>query len=200
MVDSFLFIFIFQNHSKMIIRPALPSDAPQLAKLINMAMLEITYQFIGKEDAEEADLFMESLVRQKGNQYSYENIFVLQERDDILGQICIYDGARCTELRQKVWAKIKADYGRDYFAEKETEAGEMYLDTFAVLPSTRGRGLGKQLLNFAIVHFVEKQNKTLGLLVDKDNPNAKKLYLNMGFKVIEDKFIFGKEMEHMQYA
>lgn len=183
----------------MIIRPALPSDAPQLAKLINMAMLEITYQFIGKEDKEEADRFMELLVREKNNQYSYQNIFVLQEGDTILGQICIYDGARCKELRQHVWDKIKEIYGRDYHAQEETQDGEMYIDTFAVLPETRGRGLGKQLLHFAIDHFVHKQHKTLGLLVDNDNPNAKRLYLAMGFHIVDEKRIFGKQMEHMQY-
>lgn len=184
----------------MIIRPALPTDAALLARLINMAMLEITYQFIDKEDPQEADRFMELLVRQTGNQYSYENIFVLQEGDSILGQICIYDGAKCKELRQGVWDKIKEEYGHEYYADEESEAGEMYIDTFAVHPSARGKGIGKELLNFAIDHFVNKQGKTLGLLVDKENPNAKRLYLNMGFKTVKDKLIFGKEMEHMQYT
>lgn len=183
----------------MIIRPALPTDASPLAQLINMAMMEITYQFIGKEDPNEANRFMELLVRQKGNQYSYENIFVLQEGDSILGQICIYNGAKCKELRKVVWDKIKADFGHEYQADEETEAGEMYIDTFAIHPSARGKGFGKELLNFAIDHFVNKQGETLGLLVDKENPSAKKLYLNMGFKTIKDKIIFGKEMEHMQY-
>ena len=184
----------------MIIRPAQPSDAPALAKLINMAMLEITYQFIGKEDQNEANAFIESLVMQKNNQYSYENIFVLQEVDQIIGHICIYDGSNFELLRQNVLDNIKQKYGHDYMAEAETGAGEMYIDTFAISPTVRGKGLGKQLLQFAIDHYVIQQHKVLGLLVDNDNPTAKKLYLGMGFKVVEERDIFGKKMEHMHYA
>jgi len=94
----------------MIIRPATPEDSPQIAALINMAMLEITYQFIGKEDQEEANRFINDLVKEKNNQYSYQNIFVLQEGDEILGQISIYDGARCEELREAVWHQIEKRY------------------------------------------------------------------------------------------
>lgn len=184
----------------MIIRPATPADAPQLAKLINMAMLEITYQFIGQENESEANSFIESLIREKNNQYSYENIFLLQELDEVIGHISIYDGANLQTLRNNVWAKIKEKYGHDYTAEDETSSGEMYIDTFAIAPSQRGKGLAQELLQFAINHFVIKQHKVLGLLVDNDNPNAKKLYLKMGFKVVEQRNIFGKLMEHMQYA
>lgn len=184
----------------MIIRPAIPEDSPKIAELINMAMLEITYQFIGKEDPQEAHHFIEALVQEKNNQYSYQNIFVIQEGDEILGQISIYDGAHCEQLRETVWAEIEKRYNLSYTSEAETSPGEMYIDTFAISPATRGRGLGKLLLQFAIDHFVKKQHKTLGLLVDADNPNAKKLYERMGFKVIKERNIFGKKMEHMQYA
>jgi len=184
----------------MIIRPAYPDDAPQLAKLINMAMLEITFQFINKQDEQEANTFIELLVKEKNNQYSYENIFVIQDLDKIVGHICIYDGAKFHELRKAVWQRIKDIYGHEFDTDDETSAGEMYIDTFAICPTVRGKGLGKELLQFAIDHFVKKQKKTLGLLVDKENPNAKKLYEQMGFKVIKTKNIFEKKMEHMQYA
>lgn len=184
----------------MIIRPATPDDAPKLAELINMAMLGITFSFIGKEDIDEANSFIEDLVSTRNNQYSYQNIFVIQELDQIIGQICIYDGAKFEELRVPVWQSIKVKYGHDYYADAETGPGEMYIDTFAISPTVRGKGLGKELLNFAIDYFVHKQKKILGLLVDRDNPDAKRLYEKLGFKVIGDKTIFGKEMERMQYA
>lgn len=183
----------------MIIRPATAQDAERIAKLINMAMLEITFQFIGKADEQEANHFLSQLVQEKNNQYSYQHIYVVQEGEEILGQICIYDGAKCNQLRQAVWDKIKKDYGINYYAESETEAGEMYIDSFAIHPSARGKGIGKLLLDFAIKHFVIEQQKVLGLLVDKDNPNAKRLYENIGFQVVKERAIFGKTMEHMQY-
>jgi len=42
--------------------------------------------------------------------------------------------------------------------------------------------------------------KTLGLLVDEDNPAAKRLYLNMGFVIVKPVYIFQKNMEHLQYS
>lgn len=184
----------------MIIRPARPEDASRLAELINMAMIDITYQFIGKDDEAEANRFIMSLVKESNNQYSYQNIFVIQELNKIIGHISIYNGDHFTQLRQKVWDTIKEKYGHSYQAEDETAPGEMYIDTFAICPSERGKGLGKELLQFAIDYYVTKQKKILGLLVDNDNPNAKKLYQSIGFKVVEERNIFGKKMEHMQYA
>ena len=184
----------------MIIRPATAADAPIVAGLINMAMLEITYQFIGKEDPVEANHFIESLVKEKNNQYSYQNIYVIQELDHVLGHTCIYDGAKFEALRKKVWDSIAIRYGHHYTAADETAPGEMYIDTFALAPAARGKGLGKELLLFAINHYAKQQHKKLGLLVDQDNPKAKKLYESVGFRVVEQRHIFGKDMEHMQYS
>lgn len=184
----------------MIIRPALQSEAFKIAELMNLAMLKITYQFIGEDDLQKANAFLAHFIAQENNQYSYQNIFVVEENDAILGQISMYDGGRLKELRQPIWDKIKADLGEDYWAEDETQAGEIYIDTFAVSPLAQGKGIGKQLLQYAIDEVVVKQKKVLGLLVDKENPDAKRLYERIGFKVVSDIRIFGKVMEHMQYA
>ena len=184
----------------MIIRPAHSTEAYQIAALMNLAMLEITHQFIGEENQEKANRFLAYFIAQDNNQYSYQNIFVAEENNEIFGQISMYDGAKLKALRQPIWDKIKDDRGIDYWAQDETQAGEMYIDTFAVSSKAQGKGIGKQLLQYAIDEVVVKQKKVLGLLVDKDNPDAKRLYERMGFKVVKDIHIFGKVMEHMQYA
>jgi ribosomal protein S18 acetylase RimI-like enzyme len=69
----------------------------------------------------------------------------------------------------------------------------------AVSPHQQGKGIGSKLFDFLIGEYVYKQNETLGLLVDKDNPNAKKLYLKLGFEVVSEKTLAGKEMEHLQF-
>lgn len=184
----------------MRIRPASKSDAVQIAELMNLAMLEITQQFIGEEDHSKANDFLAHFIALEKNQYSYENIFVAEVDDIILGQISLYDGALLHAIRKPIWDKIKLDHGIDYWAEDETQAGEIYLDTIGVSPLAQGKGIGKKLLQFAIEEFVIKQQKVLGLLVDKDNPNAKRLYEKVGFKVVNEVHIFGKTMEHLQYA
>ena len=183
----------------MIIRKAQKEDAPQIAKLMILAMTEIVYQFIGREDYEEGVLFLTKLIEREGNQYSYTNSFVAQENGNVIGQISLYPGEQLASLRQPVLDLIKTEYNLDYFPEDETEAGEIYLDTIAVNPNIQGRGIGKQLIQHIIEEYVTKNQQIVGLLVDKDNPNAKRLYERIGFQKVKDKIVFGKEMEHMQY-
>lgn|SRR5690606_71646 len=184
----------------MIIRSAQKLEAKQIAELMNLAMLEITYQFIAEKNSEKANDFLAYFIAQEDNQYSYQNIFVAEENDQIVGQISLYDGADLPRLRKPIWEKIKADRKVEYWAEDETQAGEIYLDTLAVSSSAQGKGVGKLLLQYAIDEYVHHQQKIIGLLVDKDNPNAKRLYERIGFKVVREIQIFGKIMEHMQYA
>lgn len=63
----------------------------------------------------------------------------------------------------------------------------------------QGKGVGKLLINYVIEEFVHKRNEVLGLLVDDENPGAKRLYEKLGFIVRREVSIFGKKMEHMQY-
>lgn len=192
------FSFLY-NFYIMTIRKATAQDAKKLAPIMILAMTEIIYQFIGKEDLEEAILFLELFIGQEGNQYAYHNIYLAEEDQEILGQICLYDGADLKRLREPILSFIKAKYGINYDSIDETQAGEIYIDTIAVSPSAQGRGIGGQLLNFAIAYIAHQQQKTLGLLVEKSNPHAKKLYERVGFKVVDSITFFNKEMEHLQY-
>ncbi len=184
---------------KMQIRKAKKEDAIQIAELMILAMTEIVYQFIGKEDFEEGKKFLKTLIEQEKNQYSYECIFVVENQDGILGQICLYPGAQLEQLRQPVLDYIKTQYAIDYEVANETQAGEIYVDTIAVSATAQGKGIGKLLLNHVIEEYVHKNKEVVGLLVDFDNPDAKRLYEKLGFVVKKELSIFGKKMEHMQY-
>lgn len=184
----------------MQIRKAKKEDADQIAELMILAMTEIVYQFIGKEDFEEGKKFLRELIEQEENQYSYQYIYVAENSEMILGQVCLYPGGLLKSLRQPVLDAIKTKYQIDYQTVDETQEGEIYIDTIAVNPLAQGQGIGKLLLEFVIEEFVNKQKETLGLLVDAANPNAKRLYEKMGFVVKNELSIFGKKMEHMQYT
>lgn len=55
-----------------------------------------------------------------------------------------------------------------------------------------------KLLQFIIDEYVSKQGHTLGLLVDEKNPNAKRLYLKLGFKHVGNKVLLGNSMKQLQ--
>ena len=182
----------------MIIRKATPEDAKAIATYILLAMEDILYQFIGEKSIEKATQFLINLIAKKANQYSYENCWVIEIEREVVSVAVVYNGGKLEELREPVIQEIKSMFHRDFTPENETEAGEHYIDSIGVSPHQQGKGLGTKLFLFLINEYVTKRNETLGLLVDKENPDAKKLYLKLGFEIVGEKTLAGKQMEHLQ--
>lgn len=184
---------------EMIIRRAKNTDSEVVAGLLLLAMEEIVFKFIGINSPEKALLFLNSLVVQTKNQYSYQNCWVAEIENKVIGMACVYDGADLRQLRKPVEATLLTMFGKPFEAEDETGAGEYYIDCIGVDPAHQGQGIGSEILKFLIGEYVHKQNKTLGLLVEADNKGAKKLYLRSGFVKSGEKLLTGKNMDHMQY-
>lgn len=181
------------------IRKATVNDAYEIAVLMMMAMDNIVYKMIGKEDWAEGVLFLESLIKLSGNQYSYEHIWIYEQDAKLVGMINIYDGGQLDLLRIPVLTKIQTlgiDIGT---IEDETSEGEMYIDTLAVSPEARGMGIAQQLLQHVIQQYVVVQGGVVGLLVNIENPKAKVLYKKVGFNEMGIKYLLGETLEHLQY-
>ncbi|MBN8786330.1 MAG: GNAT family N-acetyltransferase [Terrimonas sp.] len=183
----------------MLVRKATEADATSIAPLILLAMEEIAYQFTGERSMEKATDFFVKMISQKANQYSYENCWVAEHEGEIIATALVYDGARLSELRKPVAEQIKLVFGKNFNPGDETQPGEYYIDCIGVKPGQQGKGIGSKMLNFLIEAYAKTGTQPLGLLVDKDNPQAKKLYLRSGFEVVEEKVFAGKSMEHLQY-
>jgi len=183
----------------MEIRKAKIEDTSSIANYMMLAMEDIVYKFISEENEEKATQFLKNLIARTGDQYSYENCWIAELDGETVGAAVVYDGGKLYELRDPVVQEIKKMTGRNYCPEDETQAGEFYIDCVGVNPNYQGKGLGTKFFQFLIDEYVYNRKKTLGLLVDKDNPGAKKLYLKLGFEVVGEQELAGKEMEHMQY-
>jgi len=181
-----------------LIRKAKPQESTIIANYIFLAMEEIAYNFIGEQSKEKAIQFLDSLIKEDNNQYSYENCWVVAIENEIIAAALVYDGSRLNELRIPVSNRIKSIYQNNFNPEDETQAGEYYIDCIGVNPNQQGKGIGSKILQFLIEEYVYKRRETLGLLVDTDNPNAQKLYLNLGFEVVGQKTFVGKTMNHLQ--
>ncbi|MFT3902257.1 MAG: GNAT family N-acetyltransferase [Niabella sp.] len=183
----------------MIIRKAIMVDAEDIAINLLPAMEDIIYHFIGKEDRREALSLLLRFVKEKANPYSYENCYVATDDEGkVVAAVNVYNGDKLYELRKPVALYIKTVSGKDIELEDETGPGEYYIDSLGVSPAMRGKGIGSKLLRFLIDLYVVQQHQTLGLLVDKDNPAAKKLYLKLGFKLVGERTLAGKSLEHLQ--
>lgn len=80
--------------------------------------------------------------------------------------------------------------------DDETQAGEYYIDSLAVDTRYRHQGLATLLLRKLIDQKGRKQ--PVGLLVDKGNPSAERLYRSLGFEYVNDTTWGGHEMRHLQ--
>jgi ribosomal-protein-alanine N-acetyltransferase len=69
----------------------------------------------------------------------------------------------------------------DGFVLARAAAGEAEILTLAVAPAARGKGLGRALLQAAVVRAQELGAETMFLEVGADNPHALALYAGLGF-------------------
>lgn len=182
----------------MKIRKATINNVESIASLLMLVLENMAYKFIGEKDYEKAREFLVYFLKKKHNQYSFENCIVAEISNEIIGVINIYDGSDLTVLRQPILDHSNRNYDITLPIEDETQAGEYYIDTLAVDGKWQGKGIGTKLLKHAIDTYVVKKKETLGLLVDENNPNAKKLYLNLGFESVGKKNLLGHSMEHLQ--
>lgn len=182
----------------MIIRKAVASDAISIATYLQLAMPHILHEFIGDNNPKIAQVFLLHFVERQNNQYSYDNCFVAAQDTQVIAAINMYDGAKLQQLRAPIAEYIGTHFKKEFNPEDETQAGEYYIDSFGVNPKHQGQGIGAKMLQHVIDIYVNQNKQTVGLLVDEDNPNAKRLYLKLGFKPVGVKTLVGKKMVHLQ--
>ncbi len=187
----------------MKIKKATLQDSENIATFLLLAMEKIIYKFISKEDYNQAKEFLLYFIKKENNQYSYQNCFIAQikqenEKTENIAMICLYDGAELESLRKPIVDYVKTNFNQDFNPENETQKGEIYIDCFAVLPKFQGQGMGKKLLEMVIEKYVNQNKQILGLLVEIENTHAQKLYSKVGFKPIGNKTLMGKKMIHLQ--
>lgn len=179
----------------MLIRQALPEDSAVISKLLMLPTGEVILKLIGEKNQAKAEEFLLNFIQQTGNQYSFENCYVTEHDREITGVLLAYDGSKLVELRKPVLEYIRQQFGLIPAVEDETEAGEFYIDSIAVTPALQGHGIGSALL----LHLIQqRKGENLGLLVDKTNPSAMRLYLRLGFTPVGEKSLLGIELEHLQ--
>ena len=191
------------------IREARPEEAGRIADLIIMAMTEeCCLHFCGPDhDIDDFRRVMTSLVARTDTQYSYLNTLVaIEETAPVPGVsapgcivgICVsYDGALLHQLRQAFIDAALYEWGMDHSSiPDETQAGELYLDSLAVDPAYRGRGIARLLLEASVEKSKRMNLPSTGLLVDVGNPRAEALYNKVGFRYAGTNSWGGHDMKH----
>ena len=182
------------------IRRATKEQAEEIANLIMMAMTDECCQYFCGEGygLEDFRKMMTMLVEADVSQYSYKNTLVAMVSDKVVGISVSYDGGRLRRLRRAFIQSAKEYIGKDHSGmDDETKAGELYLDSLAILPDFRRQGIARKLVSATKKKAEKMHLPCIGLLVDKDNPEGEAFYTSIGFHYVGDNQWGGHPMKHL---
>ncbi|EYB66598.1 hypothetical protein DEIPH_ctg084orf0011 [Deinococcus phoenicis] len=176
------------------LRPAAPADASFAAPLIQATIGAIGHTLTGERRDEAAAEVLADFFRQPGNRLSFRNTLILDEAGKSLGLAVLYPGAEAQALDEPFRARLHT-LGLPDRIDPEAMPGELYLDTLAVAPQARGRGLGSVLLD-GCAERAAALGLPLGLLVEEGNPAAR-LYARHGFLPVGTREVAGHRYTHL---
>jgi ribosomal protein S18 acetylase RimI-like enzyme len=186
------------------IRPATSDDALDAVPLILEAIGSIAFVLTGTKVLAEAMSILEGFFEEEGNRVSHKNALVIEEPESalgdrrILGVAISYDGAVARQLDQPLEEAAKLHSGvSNYSIPTEAEPDEFYLDTVSVNRNYQGRGIGRQLIEAVCEQGRQLGRSRVGLLVEVTNPDAKRLYERLQFRVNKQRELAGGEYFHM---
>lgn len=174
------------------LRDGKKEDAPFIAKMI-MAALHIDFN---KEEKMYQHVI--KAVEDENTLYSWNRCVVAIDDEECVGLCLAYNAKDYHERRIHTFT-MPFDDGKSFadndptLLEQEDEAseGEYYIDSLAVTTNHRKQGIGRTLLQHAIIKGKELR-LTPTLLVDPNNINAVKLYSSLCFHYERDIFAFGQ--------
>ncbi len=186
----------------MEIRKATIDDAAAIARNVLAAMEYEVYAPVRREDASsaggmaltEGDVWtmddetrimlegMTEICRREDTLYSWRNTLVVTE-GIVAGSLTSYDGARYLEMRELTFGLARERFGwNPPLMDDETCAGEWYLDSLAVVPEFRGKGLAKMLIDRMFEEASAQGFSQASLIALAEAPRLIAFYQSFGFR------------------
>lgn len=178
------------QHDNILLRAADEGDVELVARTVLRALDMDTrdLEWMKKSSADELSM------------YSWNKSIVACIDGKPVGAIVSYPGDDYDSLRHYTWPRLWNVKDTKEIDEMQPEAlpGEYYLDSLAVLPDYRGHGIGKLLIEAAMLHGRKLGYKRFSLLVNVGKPRLKAYYESLGFKEQEDILFFGHKYHIMR--
>lgn len=162
-----------------------------------MALGTMTQTIVGSKNQTIIEETMATLWQQKNNRFSHEFAYEAKQGKKTLGILTCYPTPVMDSLglptakqilsirRMKmiVYAvkNIRSIYG--IMTMEEGRKDEFHIGSIALLPESRGLGIGKLLLEKAEALAKEQSFTKISLTVREDNPKARQLYERVGYQV-----------------
>ena len=168
------------------IRPATKDDFRASFEILELAMSDFTQIIFNEKDKGKKLELFEKFFKAKNNRLSCENIMIYEnEKGKICGAMCLYKGYESDFLDMVLNQRLKA-LGKNLIL-KECEDDEFYIDSIAVLPSFRGNGYFKALMNEALNLSKENGFKKTSLIT-----KTPEIYTKFGFEKVKDLNFYGE--------
>ena len=162
------------------VRKSEKKDSRAIAELIAEAIEDLACLFTGREDMGTAVKVLETFVRMEENRFSYRNCLSAVDGESVAGMILIYSLDMLETQDIPVQEHLRV-LGKPDKLPVECEAGEIYIDSVAVIKEARGKGIAKLLIDAAAEEAQQRGFHRLSLLVDEKKDGVKRLYEKLGF-------------------
>ena len=185
----------------MHIRPARAEDAAAIAPILLPVLKAMELPFLARHGLETTRSLLASASAHPDYRYGYARGIVKILDGRIVGAAFGYpaeDEAQVDAPFAAVLQQHRLDPAQRLFTDPEAFPDEWYLDTIAVAPEQRGRGVGKALLRTLPEVALARDKTRIGLNVDEANPNAHRLYTRLGYKTVGTRELSGHRYHHMQ--
>lgn len=163
------------------IRPGQPDDVEVAAVLLYSAYMheQVTHPL----PEEQGQGWIKNLQRhflQKGNRFSYENVYVAEQGAGPVGLVLSFGG------RDEAW--LNAAVGP--WLEREARDDEWYVDALAVFTNWTRHGIGTRLMQAAEQQAHQSNYSRIALHVATENRRALDLYTHLGYVATEQDILY----------
>ena len=182
------------------LRKATAADASFLAMVVSEALdsdvMECYEAANGVIPADRRQLMavLESVILHPDTLYTWRHATIAQNAGgEAIGALVAYEGDDYMQRRDTTFSMFSSVMPLQFDVDTmdaETVVGEYYLDSLAVLPSYRGRGVARMLLQSGI-DTAHRLNRPAILACEPNNVNAKRLYESLGFRATGMYSLFG---------
>jgi ribosomal protein S18 acetylase RimI-like enzyme len=187
------------------IRSANPDDAHLASQLTHLSMGELADYLFGIVHLS-VDELLAGLFSLKGNRFSWNITDIVNWNDEPAGMLVSFPGWEITRRNLSIGIGLfklcglldllrLAVRAMSVAEGIETYRDEYYVSNLAVFPALQGRGIGSFLLAYAEDKAQSAGLKKCSLIVDTENPGARRLYERCGYQVVFTKTYTGPAAE-----
>lgn len=170
------------------------------AQLNVMALEYMAFSLAGSEEKNTVEETFSKLWRQGNNRFSHQYAYEAQMDGKTLGMITCYPIPVLNRLAGPTFKQLLSFRKLDFVVYnirnikmlysmitlKEGEDDEFHIGTIALLPESRGLGIGTRLLEFAEEQASLQGFAKCSLTVKKENQLAIKLYQRLGYQITSE--------------